>query len=295
MYTDSHNNSSIPFAIMEAISPEKDTIKVLITEKPDEYDPIEQGVDQIILGETDTWGDIIFFYDYSNWIEGEWSLTFTASDMFGNTSTNPYTTYLNVTKPKIDHVFMNQETNTFAVIVDHSKDIEFIKMEAVDSNGDTNKILVTESPKYDVTQQGVDQIISGDFTDNHIIFTYNYSNWAKGDWTLSFTATDKLGHTSNSPLSTQLKITSLTQAEIKNLNIKVFPNPAKDVVNITYNTPTDEKVSVILTNTLGEEITSVQGDLEKASIDVADIKAGLYFTSIVVNGAIISTQKVIIE
>ena len=89
--------------------------------------------------------------------------------------------------------------------------------------------------------------------------------------------------------------TALTEAEIAALNVVVFPNPASDVVNVTYNVPADEQVTVTLLNSLGQEVASVEGDASSASIDVANLNGGLYFAAIIVDGIVVSTQKVIVE
>lgn len=89
--------------------------------------------------------------------------------------------------------------------------------------------------------------------------------------------------------------TALTDAEIAALDVKVFPNPASDVLNVSYNVPADEQVTVTLSNSLGQAVASVEGDASSASIDVAGLNGGLYFASIVVDGIVVATQKVIVE
>ncbi len=88
---------------------------------------------------------------------------------------------------------------------------------------------------------------------------------------------------------------ALTDAEVANLNAQIFPNPANDLVNVTYNVPADESVVVTLSNSLGQAVASVDGGESSASIDVSDLNSGLYFASIVVDGVVVSTQRVIVE
>ncbi len=74
--------------------------------------------------------------------------------------------------------------------------------------------------------------------------------------------------------------------------VKVYPNPAKDVVNVEINANVSGgKVQVELLNLLGQRI-SVQSDVDrKTSINVAELPAGIYLIDCYMNGTKIATNR----
>jgi len=77
-----------------------------------------------------------------------------------------------------------------------------------------------------------------------------------------------------------------------------FPNPANSNININYITPSGSKEnSVIIRNVLGEVvkqklITDISG---KITFTVNDLSDGIYFYSLVANGEITITKKMVIK
>jgi hypothetical protein len=88
---------------------------------------------------------------------------------------------------------------------------------------------------------------------------------------------------------------ALTKAEINNLEFRVFPNPVIDILNVTYNIPSDESAVIVLSNFLGQQVISVEGNESSVSIDVSELNSGIYFASIIVDGIIVSTKRVVID
>lgn len=74
------------------------------------------------------------------------------------------------------------------------------------------------------------------------------------------------------------------------LSVKVFPNPANNVLNIEVN----ERANVELINSLGQMVVNKVVD-GNATLDVSQLNSGVYFTKITNDEGLIKTEKVIIK
>ena len=82
------------------------------------------------------------------------------------------------------------------------------------------------------------------------------------------------------------------------LGFEVYPNPASDNLNITFNNPSNEVTSYQIVNSLGqlvksEEINSVSG-INKQQISLKNLESGMYFVTITV-GDKTAYQKINIQ
>ncbi len=78
----------------------------------------------------------------------------------------------------------------------------------------------------------------------------------------------------------------------------IYPNPASNYVNINYSlVPEVNQGSVRLTNLLGALVSETPIDLNSNSvkIDVSNLDGGIYFYSVVLNGEILHSKKLIIK
>lgn len=86
---------------------------------------------------------------------------------------------------------------------------------------------------------------------------------------------------------------------LKNTKVSdIYPNPANLSVNIDYSLPLEVKfASVRIVNVLGsvvkEELIDTRDN--KMQIDISDINDGIYFYSILINGEIYKTEKLIVR
>ena len=83
------------------------------------------------------------------------------------------------------------------------------------------------------------------------------------------------------------------------LNFDVFPNPANDVVNINFETPSYAKAQVKITDMLGREIkTIVDNNLSSGaheySLNTNDFGKGVYLVTLKA-GELSTVKKLIIE
>lgn len=64
----------------------------------------------------------------------------------------------------------------------------------------------------------------------------------------------------------------------KNNSVKIYPNPANDVVHIVRNTKTNASLAVI--NTLGQVVLTKELTKESESINISELQSGIYFLNI---------------
>jgi hypothetical protein len=75
-------------------------------------------------------------------------------------------------------------------------------------------------------------------------------------------------------------------------DVKVFPNPTTDILNIT----SSETISEIeIVNTLGQVVKRIEVNSDNAVCDVEELKAGVYVVRIHTEGAVVSQRKFIKE
>ena len=86
----------------------------------------------------------------------------------------------------------------------------------------------------------------------------------------------------------------------ENMNMNVWPNPARTILNIEYSLTTESNVSIVLYNLLGKEVTTLLDENNilagKYSIqkDISAVQAGIYLCRIVTREGIF-TRKLVIE
>ncbi len=90
------------------------------------------------------------------------------------------------------------------------------------------------------------------------------------------------------PVSTAVNDINYAVAEIK-----VYPNPTSDYVNVDVNSIAGGKISVSVLNMLGQEISNVNAVNNKAVIDAAKLAPGIYVVDCYRDGLKISTAKFI--
>jgi hypothetical protein len=82
---------------------------------------------------------------------------------------------------------------------------------------------------------------------------------------------------------------SLSSGSFDNANFSAYPNPVKDVLNVSY---TSEISSVKIINMLGQEVISKNINATSSQIDMSQLSAGTYIVNVTV-GDTIKTLKVV--
>lgn len=83
--------------------------------------------------------------------------------------------------------------------------------------------------------------------------------------------------------------TTLSSGSFDNANFSAYPNPVKDVLNVSY---TSEISSVKIINMLGQEVISKKINATSSQIDMSQLSAGTYIVNVTV-GDTIKTLKVV--
>lgn len=121
--------------------------------------------------------------------------------------------------------------------------------------------------------------------------------WANGDsavWKVTVYDANN-PNDSVSTISTW-KTTPASIDEIKGkISFELYPNPAQNVINITYNTAVTQSVKVEFFDMLGKLIMSKNINKSITSMDVSGLKSGVYFYTIKVGNETIETKKLIIK
>lgn len=73
-----------------------------------------------------------------------------------------------------------------------------------------------------------------------------------------------------------------------NESYQIFPNPTKNVINIEGN----DMAQIIIYNSLGQIMKSVECDAEKVTVDVNNFDEGIYFVNIINKDGVVSVNKV---
>lgn len=76
-----------------------------------------------------------------------------------------------------------------------------------------------------------------------------------------------------------------------------YPVPASDVVNFDYNFSSNVNAEIAIYNMTGQEVlrSAINGMSGKASINVSDLADGVYFYSLIVNGVMEKSNKLVIR
>ena len=77
----------------------------------------------------------------------------------------------------------------------------------------------------------------------------------------------------------------------------VYPNPAVDYVNISYNVQGNNKANFKIINIVGQVVVeqSLNADATSVRVDVSNLESGVYFYSIELKGSAIETKRLIIS
>ena len=84
----------------------------------------------------------------------------------------------------------------------------------------------------------------------------------------------------------------LSTSDLSKSTVSIYPNPANDLVNI-HSDKTIENIS--LYSILGREVLSIKPNANTTSLNVSQLKSGVYFIHLKQNNNLVKTQKLIIQ
>ncbi|RMB61047.1 T9SS C-terminal target domain-containing protein [Dokdonia sinensis] len=108
--------------------------------------------------------------------------------------------------------------------------------------------------------------------------------WARSPSSLNFGA-----HGSNNRGSTVVGFNLGVDDALFAQNIKLFPNPASDIVNISF-VHTSERAQVEIFSVLGQSIRSQELSANESIVDISDLEAGMYILQITSENGIASKR-----
>ncbi len=112
---------------------------------------------------------------------------------------------------------------------------------------------------------------------------------------LAFVAEHQSSGAKTMPILNVCKLNHVEYGESVGENIEtanyVFPNPVKDVLTITA----DNVKQVVMYNSLGQVVKTVDANENNMKINVSDLENGMYFVNIIDNAGNVTTNKVAVS
>ncbi|MBA4321533.1 MAG: hypothetical protein C0408_01825 [Odoribacter sp.] len=89
-------------------------------------------------------------------------------------------------------------------------------------------------------------------------------------------------------------ITAVEENFLDPVQVTVFPNPASDIVNIEFDTPTDGEIKLFLLDTQGRLVKTdqIEAAVTNKQINLQDLSTGIYYLRLV-KGKLVNVYKVI--
>jgi len=155
----------------------------------------------------------------------------------------------------IFNAYEGTEVDTIATFDGYLDEAAIIKL----NYGEGRVLLISPHPEIEEDSERDGVNIASELSDNG------------SDWNFLWTATDWL---LGNPLTDS---SSVFVPEIKNKKVRLYPNPAKDFVNVQID-DLQEKKTVFIFNQLGKIVKQLS--LKDSSIDISDLPRGIYILKI---------------
>ena len=97
------------------------------------------------------------------------------------------------------------------------------------------------------------------------------------------------GYGSNTGILEMAVTCVLSNEDFDNSNFTAYPNPVKDVLNVSY---TSEISSIRVINMIGQEVISKNINATSTQVDMSELSAGTYIVNVTV-GDSVKTLKVV--
>jgi hypothetical protein len=100
---------------------------------------------------------------------------------------------------------------------------------------------------------------------------------------------------------TPVTITSCVRLEdeLSNIDLQVYPNPADNNVNISFNSKVDEKYTINFVDVAGKLIMSLGGtansEFVQQEIDLQSVEAGIYFVNVQLDSGVKQMTRIVVR
>ncbi len=100
--------------------------------------------------------------------------------------------------------------------------------------------------------------------------------------------------------TTFINLTGIPQIAMQTVGINVYPNPAKDNINVQFTLPASGEVKLTLINILGEQVmelvnTELTSGQHTINVDVSKLPAGMYYFRLQTNNSSDTFKKVVVS
>ena len=98
---------------------------------------------------------------------------------------------------------------------------------------------------------------------------------------------------------TQGAASAASDARLTSPGLSIFPNPSHGQVTVQLNQKAGADYKLRLSNIIGQEVRTIALKPELSSaglpLDLSDLHAGLYFYSLVVDGKVVTTKRIVLQ
>jgi len=168
----------------------------------------------------------------------------------------------------------------------------------------TDYELIRDNDIDGIFETTVGSTTSNLITDPQYFTFQNTADWRVfTNWTISCDPTLRLSNDNHQIQTTVVKSKSniknnrtigIASTEVKNSSIKIYPNPASNVLTVDLQMMSGEQAVIAIKNMLGQTIYSSKTNQTVNTIKVDELSAGVYFIEVTVNTHT-ETKKVVIE
>lgn len=128
---------------------------------------------------------------------------------------------------------------------------------------------------------------------------YNVNGGLSISWTLGETIIPTFKSQDNSLILThgfqqQLIVTAVEENLNELVKVKVFPNPASDIVNISFETPVDGEITILILDSQGKLVKTdlIEPSMSDKQINLQDLPGGVYYLRMT-KGKLVNVYKVV--
>ncbi|MFN8210333.1 MAG: T9SS type A sorting domain-containing protein [Bacteroidales bacterium] len=128
---------------------------------------------------------------------------------------------------------------------------------------------------------------------------YNYNGGISISWTLGETIIPTFTSSDGTLILThgfqqKLIITAIEENMNSEVKVKIYPNPATEIINIQFDAATDKEILLYLLDGNGKLVKTdrIEESSVEKNINVEDLPSGLYFMKMV-KGKLVNVYKVV--
>jgi len=227
-------------------------------------------------------GEIVNFTDLSEGVPITWEWTFEGGDITSSTEQNPEVLYMDageydVTLTVHDGVFTETLLMEDYIIVHPFPNVSL----------DPFEVVCVDWPEYELSG-GMPEggVYGGDYVSDGM---FHPAEAGLGDHIITYAYTNAAG--CESIAEQTITVEACTGiAELTEDGIQIFPNPARDVLNLTSET---EILNIRVYNNIGQSVIEKTIKADSYQLNTSDLESGIYFIRLELENNIVMKRLVI--